>query len=82
MRDQAAATFRITPVSWSTYCFSVSMRSLRGFDFFALFSGFKGALGVTGVVGVKGAVRAGAGSNVDEEAMGDLGGGRGGEEEW
>lgn len=47
------------PVSWSTYAFSVSIRSLRGLVFLDLASedGFMGLEGVTGVVGVKGMTR-------------------------
>lgn len=49
------------PVSWSTYSFSVSMRSINGFDFlgFPSAEGEEGreSPGVIGVVGVKGTTR-------------------------
>ena len=44
---------RMTPVSCSTYCFSVSIRSFRGLDF--LDFGIEDAEGVLGVKGAMGA---------------------------
>lgn len=48
-RDREWLT-RITPVSWSTYCFSVSIRSLRGFAFLGLCSEVEGEVGELGVI--------------------------------
>ena len=36
------------PVSWSTYVFSVSIRSFKGLDFFGFGSGDVGDIGVAG----------------------------------
>jgi len=50
---------RMTPVSCSTYCFSVSIRSFRGLDFLVF-----GMEDVEGVLGVKEAVGAESPQNV------------------
>lgn len=57
-RKEALLT-RMTPVSCSTYCFSVSIRSFRGLDFLVF-----GIEDVEGVLGVKGAVEAEGPQNV------------------
>lgn len=51
---------RMMPVRWSTYAFSVSIRSFRGLDFFGFPSeeAYEGLVGVSGA-GVKGTTRPG-----------------------
>jgi hypothetical protein len=58
---------RIIPASWSTYDFSVSIKSIRGLDFFGFPSdevgdddeGSDKETGSTGLMGVKGGLKPG-----------------------